>query len=400
MPCRSEARATAKARNVQPDLWCRRLAGEPTGGSLGLTWNFRLMGSAMTEQQGHTVEFLARHCRGRVADASRANVSIRRVAFIDEATPEAVTWITEGKYAKSLASTSAGAIIGTEAILKGNPRGIIVTDPELAVAEVLELFDTPQEKPAPGVHPAAVVHPDAHLGADAAIGALAVIHKGARIGEGTIIHEGVSIGKNVTIGRQSVIHDRCVIYDRCEIGSNVIIHAGAVIGADGFGYIFRDGRHRKIPQIGTVVIEDDVEIGANTCVDRAKLGATRIGRGSKIDNLVTIAHNVQLGPLCVVVAQCGLAGSARLGAGVVLGGQVGIVDGVHIGDGAKVAAKSVAMRDIDDGAVVWGNPARDHISAMRDLARVRKLHELFEQVARLERRVAELEAAADHRETG
>ncbi len=354
----------------------------------------------MSEQQGYTVESLARQCRGRVADAGRANVVIRRVAFIKEATPDAATWITEGKHAKSLAATQAGAVIGAESVLQGDPRGIIVDDPEAAIAQILELFDVPQERPAPGVHPTAVVHPEASLADNVAVGALAVIHQGVRIGEGTVIHEGVSIGKDVIIGRQSVIHDRCVIYDRCEIGSNVIIHAGAVIGADGFGYIFRDGRHRKVPQIGTVVIEDDVEIGANTCVDRAKLGATRIGRGSKIDNLVTIAHNVQLGPLCVVVAQCGLAGSARLGAGVVLGGQVGIVDGVHIGDGAKVAAKSVAMRDIDDGAVVWGNPARDHISAMRDLARVRKLHELFEQVARLERRVAELEAAADHRETG
>jgi UDP-3-O-[3-hydroxymyristoyl] glucosamine N-acyltransferase len=354
----------------------------------------------MSEPQEHTVASLARQCRGRVADASRADTAIRRVAFIDEATPDAVTWITEGKFAKALAATKAGAVIGTQAVLGDDPRGIIVADPEAAIAQILELFDVPQERPAPGVHPTAVVHPEASLAKDVAVGALAVIHKGVSLGEGAIIHEGVSIGRDVKIGRQSIIYDRCVIYDRCEIGNNVIIHAGAVIGADGFGYIFRDGRHRKVPQIGTVVIEDDVEIGANTCIDRAKLGATRIGRGSKIDNLVMIAHNVRLGPLCLLAGQVGLSGSVRLGTGVAMGGQAGVTDGVHVGDAARIGAKSAAIGDIGGGEIVWGIPARDHKTVLRDQARVRKLHELFEHVARLEQRVAELEAAADHRETG
>jgi UDP-3-O-[3-hydroxymyristoyl] glucosamine N-acyltransferase len=297
-----------------------------------------------------------------------------------------------------LPTTQAGAIIGTERLLGGDARGLIVDDPELAIAQVLELFLVPYESPGPGIHPTAVVHPAARLGSGVAVGALAVVHAGAKVGDRSVIHEGVSIGKDVRIGHDTVIHDRCVIYDRCEIGNNVIIHAGAVIGADGFGYIYRDGKHRKIPQIGTVIIEDDVEIGANTCIDRAKLGATRIGRGSKIDNLVMVAHNVRIGPLCILAGQCGLSGSVRLGAGVALGGQVGIIHGIRVGDGAQAGARSCIIGDVAEGEIVWGTPARERISVLRDQARVRKLTVFFEQVAKLEQRVADLEAAADHRE--
>jgi UDP-3-O-[3-hydroxymyristoyl] glucosamine N-acyltransferase len=352
----------------------------------------------MPEPPSFTIRALAETCGGRLADSSRSGTLIRRAAFIEEAGSDAVTWVSEGKHAKTLRSSAAAAVIGTAALLGDDPRGIVVTDPEWAIAQVLELFRVPYESPTPGVHSTAVVHPRARLAPGVAVGALAVVHSGAEIGENSVIHEGVSIGKDVRIGRNAVIHDRCVIYDRCEIGHNVIIHAGAVIGADGFGYIFRDGQHRKVPQIGTVIIEDDVEIGANTCVDRAKLGATRIGRGSKIDNLVMVAHNVRIGPLCILAGQVGLSGSVRLGAGVALGGQVGIVHGVRVGDHAQLGAKSAVIGDIAEGETVWGIPARERMSVLRDQARVRKLAALFEQVAKLEQRVADLEAAADHRE--
>lgn len=352
----------------------------------------------MPQPRNHTVQDLADLCRGKLADPARAETVVQQVAFIEEAGPDAVTWITEGKHAKALKTTQAAAIVGTEALLRGDRRGIIVADPELAIAQVLELFDLPQEAPPPGVHPSAIVHPGARLGPGVAVGALAFIHSGAEIGDNSVIHEGVSIGKDVRIGRNTLIYDRCVIYDRCQVGNNVIIHAGAVIGADGFGYIFREGRHRKVPQIGVVIIEDDVEIGANACIDRAKLGATRIGRGTKIDNLVMVAHNVQVGPLCLLAGQSGLSGSVRLGAGVALGGQVGIIHAVRVGDGARLCAQSGVIGDVDAGSVVLGFPARDRLTVLREQVRVKQLPALFEQVIKLEQRVANLEAAADHRE--
>ncbi len=299
-----------------------------------------------------------------------------------------------------ISRTRAAAIIGPVALLRTEPRGIITDDPEAAVADVLDAFLIPPERPPLGVHPTASVAPTATLGGGVAIGAGAVLHAGVRIGERTVIHEGVTLGRQVTVGEDCEIFDHCVVYDRCSVGDRVILHAGVVIGADGFGYLFRDGRHRKLAHIGTVVIEDDVEIGANTCVDRGKLGATRIGRGSKIDNLVMVAHNVRIGPLCVLAGQCGLSGSVRLGTGVALGGQAGVVHGVRVGDGVKAAAQSGIIGDIKTGAVVFGMPARDRLKAMRDAARVRKLGELFEQVADLKQRVAQLEAATDHPKHG
>ncbi|MBN2561285.1 MAG: UDP-3-O-(3-hydroxymyristoyl)glucosamine N-acyltransferase [Phycisphaerae bacterium] len=353
----------------------------------------------MPDSCSYAVGALAEVCGGRLADpASQADAVIRGVGTLDEAGPDLITWVSEGKHSKALATSRAGAIIGTEGLLAGDPRGIIVEDPELAIAQVLDCFLVRIERPAPGVHPTAVVHEAAELSASVAIGAHAVIQAEARIGENTVIHEGVSIGRAVHVGRDCEIYDRCVVYDRCEIGSRVIIHAGAVIGADGFGYIFRDGRHRKLAHLGTVVIEDDVEIGANSCIDRAKLGATRIGRGSKIDNLVMIAHNVQLGPLCVLVGQVGLSGSVRLGSGAALGGQSGVSQGIQLGDGVQVAAQSGVFKDVAPGQVVLGTPARDRMTVLRDQARVRRLPRLFEELVELKRRVAELEESADHRD--
>jgi UDP-3-O-[3-hydroxymyristoyl] glucosamine N-acyltransferase len=355
----------------------------------------------MSEARSYTARALAEVCGGRLANpAGQGETEIRRPATLDEAGPDAITWIADERYAKSLAACEAAAIIGTEALLAGEPRGIIVDDPELAMAKVLDCFSVPHERPAPGIHPSAIVHEAAVLGEGAAVGALAVVHSDVRIGPGTIIHEGVSLGRGVRIGQDCEIHDRCVIYDRCELGDRVILHAGVVIGADGFGYIFRDGRHRKLPHLGTVVIEDDVEVGANACIDRAKLGVTRIGRGSKIDNLVMSAHNVRTGPVCVLVAQVGLAGSVRLGTGVVLGGQAGITEGVDVGDGVWAGAKSMVDKDTAPGKVLLGVPARERMAALRDQARIQKLPKLLKQVAELERRVARLDAAADNREDG
>jgi UDP-3-O-[3-hydroxymyristoyl] glucosamine N-acyltransferase len=187
-----------------------------------------------------------------------------------------------------------------------------------------------------------------------------------------------------------------VIRERCTIGNGVVIHPNTTIGADGFGYQYIDGRHVKIPQIGTVIIEDDVEIGANCAIDRAKFGVTRIGQGSKIDNLVQVAHNVQVGPGCLIVAQCGIAGSARLGKGVVLGGKVGVRDHITLHDGTQVAACACISKDVPAGTTVIGTPAAPHDIWAREQAKIRRLPSLFEQVEALTKRVEQLESTADH----
>ncbi len=344
-----------------------------------------------------TVRELAAACGGQLSGAGiQPNRTVRGVRSLRDADEESITWLSHPRFVPELAQCRAAAVIGSAQLLDGFDRGIVVEDPELAMAVVLDKFHVPNDRPPPGIHPTAEVHETASVGPGAAIGALAVVGPGVRLGACAIIHEGVSLGRDVQIGDRTVIYDRCVVYDRCRIGNDVIIHAGAVIGADGFGYIFRDGRHRKLPHLGTVIIEDEVEIGANTTIDRGKVGPTRVGRGSKIDNLVMIAHNVQLGPLCVVASGCGLAGSATIGQGVIMAGHVGVVDGIHVGDQVRIGAKSLVIGDVPAGSVLFGDPAQDHKEAWREIARVRKLPQLIERVAALEKKVALLESAADH----
>jgi len=287
-------------------------------------------------------------------------------------------------------------VAGPAALVAEHASAIVCDDPESAIASILELFHVPIEPPAAGIHPAAVVDPAAKLAAGVRVGAHAVIRGDVQIGSGSVIFEGVSIGRGVLIGRDCVLHPSAVVYDRCRLGDRVIVHAGAVIGADGFGFRFRDGRHLRNPHIGTVVIEDDVEIGANSCVDRAKVGITRVGRGSKIDNLVQVAHNVNIGEICVLAAQTGLAGSVKIGRGAAFGGHSGAVDNVSIGPGARLGATSVVISDLAAGETVLGFPAYNAKRFMRDTARLRRLNELFEQVAELSKRVAQLESATDH----
>lgn len=346
---------------------------------------------------GLTVARIAEICGGRLTGpGSHAKRPVRLVAPIAEAADDSVTWLADKKLLAYLQTCRAAAVIGTEALVGSFERGIVVDDPEWAVARVLDALWTPPSRPEAGVHPSAVVAPSATLGSGVAVGAQVVVGKGSRVGDGTILHPGVSLGAGVQIGRASVVHDRCVIYDRCTIGDRVILHAGVVIGADGFGYIFRDGEHRKLMHLGTVEIEDDVEIGANTTVDRGKLGPTRIGCGSKIDNLVMIAHNVQIGPHCIITGQCALAGSAVIGAGVVMGGRSGLSHGVRVGAESRIASGAVAFKDFPAGSTLMGMPAQDAQDELRDIARVRKLSRLLDKVAALEKRVASLERATDH----
>lgn len=266
--------------------------------------------------------------------------------------------------------TSAGLVSATR--IPPSKAVIVVKNPRAAFARALGIF-FPAPSFEPGVHPTAVIAGGVELGDSVHVGAYAVIKAGARIGARSAIDSGATIGVGVVIGEECVIHPRVTLYPGVLIGNRVFIHAGAVIGSDGFGYVTEGGQHVKIPQVGNVVIEDDVEIGANTTIDRATLGSTVIKRGTKIDNLVQIAHNNTVGEHCLIAGQAGLAGSVTLGKYVMLAGQVGVADHKTIGDQAIVGGGGVVITDIPSKAVVWGFPARAHREALREIAALRRL---------------------------
>jgi UDP-3-O-[3-hydroxymyristoyl] glucosamine N-acyltransferase len=253
---------------------------------------------------------------------------------------------------------------------------IHVADPRLALAVLLEMFGPEPEHPR-GVHPTAAIAASAQLDRDVAIAAYAVIGDRARVGAETVVYPHAYVGPDAIVGSRCVLHPRVVVGERVHIGDRVVLHAGAVLGADGFGFVpGRDG-HRKIPQVGTVVVGDDVEIGANTTVDRATLGETRIGEGTKIDNLVQVAHNVHIGRRCLIAAQVGIAGSSVIEDGVMLAGQVGVSDHVRIGAGAVVLAGAGVLKDVPPGVTVSGFPARPHREELQQQAMRRRLPELM-----------------------
>jgi UDP-3-O-[3-hydroxymyristoyl] glucosamine N-acyltransferase len=319
------------------------------------------------------------------------NVRIQGAAGLQEATEQDISFFHNAKYGDQLTATKAGAVIVPQATgdfkLPPGKTFIRVSNPPLAFAQVLALFERERQcHPRAGVHPQAVVDPAATVGAHVAIGALTVIERGAKIGAGTIIYSGCYIGARCEIGEKSLIYPNVVLREGTQLGARVIIQPGAVLGSDGYGFATQDGKHYKIPQIGHVVIEDDVEIGANVTIDRATTGETRIGAGTKIDNLVHIAHNVRVGKNCLIVAQVGISGSTRIGNQVVLAGQVGVVGHLTIGDGAVVAAQSGVNSDLKPGEVVFGSPARPHKEMLRISALWGKLPEMFETLKALKKK--------------
>ena len=293
---------------------------------------------------------------------------ITGVNALELAQPGELSFAEGGKYVPHVRKSRAAAVIVPRDFPAIEGRTLLRVDhPRLAFFKVVYLFH-PQTRVSTGVHRKAVVAPDAELGEGVTIRECAVIRSRARIGRDTLIESGAHIGEGVVIGEQCSIGPNVVIMAGSRIGHRVILHGGTVIGADGFGYVWAEGRHLKIPQIGNVIIEDDVELGANVCVDRATFGSTIIKRGTKIDNLVQVAHNDVIGEHVTMSGQVGLAGSVRVGNRAVLGGQVGVADHLTIGEDVRVGAQAGVTRSIPSGQTVWSTPARDLQRVKRELA--------------------------------
>jgi UDP-3-O-[3-hydroxymyristoyl] glucosamine N-acyltransferase len=334
-----------------------------------------------------TLDELARLVGGTVSGDGA--LVIRGVNGLEQAGPGEIAFLANSKYAPLLATTKASAVIVADGIEVSLPA-IRVKNPDLAFARAAERLLGGGWRPAPGVHPSAVVSPAARIGKDVAIGACTVVEEGAAIGDGCVLYPQVYVGAGARIGPGCLLWPQAVVRERCELGARVILHSGAVVGSDGFGYATEAGVHHKIPQVGIVVLEDDVELGANTAIDRARFGKTVIGRGTKIDNLVQIAHNVTMGQGCLLAAQAGISGSTRLGNYVVLGGQAGLAGHLELGDRAIVTAQSGLGKDVPAGAMVSGEHAIETKRHFREKAAMARMPEALQEIRKLRQEIEEL----------
>lgn len=318
------------------------------------------------------------------------------LAAMDSASAEHLTFAADDRRAAQLARSLAGAAIVNQAAPPAAMPLIRVADVQAAIASLLSQLAGPEDLPPVGIAASAVIAADAIVPPDAALGPGVVIGAKAVLGPGCVLCANVSIGAGAVLGCNCVLFEGVVIRSGSVIGNNVRIGPNSVIGWDGFGYYFADGVHHKIVHAGNVVIEDDVEIGACTCIDKAKFGSTRIGRGSKIDNLVQVAHNVQVGNGCILVGQCGLAGSTKLGNYVIIGGHAGIRDNISLGDGVQCSAFAAVAQDVPAGQVVAGVPAGPAKEQFRMFQAMTKLPELLKRVKELEKRLSTLESPENH----
>lgn len=317
------------------------------------------------------------------------NIEVKGIKGIDDVGPDEITMAATARVLENAVKSKAIAIIVPDNVVEVSKPAIRVANPRLAFAQILAFF-TPPVICKPGIHQSAVIGMN-FQGEGSEIGANVYIGDEVTIGKGTIIYPGAVIEDRVKIGENSIIHANVVIRKECIIGNNVQIHAGAVIGADGFGYVTEKGKHFKVPQVGIVVIEDDVEIGANAAIDRSTTGVTLIKRGTKIDNLVQIGHNCTVGEDCLLCGQAGMAGSAKLGDRVTLAGKSGVVGHILIGHDSVLAAYSMAINSIPPNSFVSGIPARPHAQDMRIQATAGRLPELLKEIKELQKKVADLE---------
>jgi UDP-3-O-[3-hydroxymyristoyl] glucosamine N-acyltransferase len=323
-------------------------------------------------------------------------LEIRRVAKIEEAREGDITFLANPKYQKFLETTRASAVIVAKDLQAPVAPGVAlvrVKDPYLSFLKILQQFHPPVDPLPPGIHPTAVIAKSAALGADVRIGAHVVIGERARIGRNTMLSHNVVLGDDVVVGDDSLLYPNVTVYAGCRIGARVIIHSGTTIGSDGFGFAPQpDGTYEKIPQLGIVVIEEDVEIGANCAVDRATLGETRIKRGVKLDNLIQVAHNVVIGENTVSAAQTGISGSTKIGKNCMLAGQVGLTGHLEIADGTKIGAQSGVHRSVHKpNTTIFGSPAYPQREAFRIQGAVAQLPDLLQTVRELQKRIERLE---------
>ena len=340
--------------------------------------------------ESETTGSIATLVKGQVIGAS--NIEITGVAGIEGAEPGDLVFAESARYLEAALKSRASAVIVSNEIIQETPKPlIVVSNPRMAFVQVLEKFAREDEYPR-------TVHPEAEIGAGVELGDKVHISKNvsiganSKIGNNVTLLPGVVVGENCRVGAGSTLFPNVTLYSGVTIGGNCRLHAGCVIGADGFGYVPIGYQLKKIPHLGTVVIGDDVEIGANSCIDRAKTGKTVVGSGSKIDNLVHVAHNVQIGMSSLLIAQSGVAGSSILGNGVVLAGQAGVKDHVSLGDGARVGAQGGVIGDVPAGVTVSGYPARPHSEKMREHAALGMLPEYLKRIRILEKRLLELES--------
>jgi len=342
-----------------------------------------------------TVAALAEHLSARLT--GDGSMQVTAVNSLEQAGPAEVSFLIYRQHIDRLVDSAAAAVIVAEKTDKTKIPQLLVKNVHVSLIQALNLF-APRLTPCSGLHTAAVIEQTAVIGDNVAIGPGVYIGHGANIAENCIIAPGCRIGENTSIDRNCRLDGNVVIYHNCKIGKNCIIQANSTIGSVGFGYYLIDGKHELIPHNGSVIIEDCVEIGANCCVDRAKFGNTVIGAGTKIDNLVQIAHNVRIGKCCLVAGQVGIAGSSRLGDGVVLGGQAGVGDHLKIGDGAMVGGGSAVIGNVPSGKQVWGAPAYDTKEQLRNIGLVKRLPKIVEQLREVVDKVQKLEAAKNDKQ--
>lgn len=318
-----------------------------------------------------------------------ANTAIDGIAAIDDVGTSSLTFATDERYLRAALTSRAAAVLTepalADALQTSRKPLLIVPSARVALATILRSLEPPApEKPYRA--PSAVVDPSADIAPDVYVGPLVVIGPGAVVGADCVLLAGAYVGAGARLGRGCTLHPKAMLLDRCIAGDRVTLQAGAVVGSDGFGYAFFDGTFAKIPQIGDVVLGDDVEIGANTCIDRAQTGTTSIGTGSKIDNLVQIGHNCRIGKHCGFAAMTGLAGSTVIGDYTVVGGQSAFKGHITVGSRVRIAGNTMVWGDVADDAFISGQPARDHREELKQQVRLRNLEKLFERVSALEQK--------------